>query len=87
MEASYALVSTLEPSAATTRTVSATEARVHLGGMIRAVTDFGQDVIVEKAGRPMAERMMRIHQKIAEKWVGPGLTAEEVDDMINDGQR
>lgn len=35
-----------------TRTVTATEARVHLGDMIRTVTERGEDVVVEKSGRP-----------------------------------
>lgn len=35
-----------------TRTVTATEARVHLGDMIRTVTERGEDVVVERSGRP-----------------------------------
>ena len=97
--------------ATATRRVTATEARVHLGEMIRAVTERGQDVIVEKSGQPQvvmisvedydefrrlrpkpqrknwAEDMMELHRKIAAEWKGPPLTAEDVDDMINYGQR
>lgn len=96
---------------ANTRTVTATEARVHFGEMLRIVRDQGGTVIVERAGQPeaaiismedlrelqrhkpqpeannWADRMMEVHRRIAEKWQGPGLTAEEVDDMINYGQR
>lgn len=84
---------------------------MHLGEMLRAVKDGGEDVIIERSGTPegviisvadyqefrrlrpkpkkmnWAEEMMEIHRRIAEKWQGPGLTAEEVDDMINFGQR
>ena len=98
-------------SAANTRTVTATEARVHFGEMIRIVRDQGGTVIVERAGEPeaaiismedlrelqrhkpqpeannWADRMMEIHAKIAAEWKGPPLTAEDVDDMINYGQR
>lgn len=94
-----------------TRTVTATEARVHFGEMLRIVRDQGGTVIVERGGEPQAaiisiedlrelqrhkpqpmennwaERMTEVHRRIAEKWQGPGLTAEEVDDMINYGQR
>lgn len=35
-----------------TRTVSATEARVHLGQMLRAVNQAGEDVIIERSGKP-----------------------------------
>ena len=93
-----------------TRTVTATEARVHFGEMLRAVNDGGEDVIIERSGTPegvlismadyqelrrlhpkpeknWAEEMMKIHEEIAAHWVGPGLTAEDVDDAINFGQR
>ncbi len=67
-----------------TRTVTATEARVHLGEMIRVVTER---LSPEPEPPDWYERMMDMHRRIAEKWQGPGLTAEEVDDMINYGQR
>ena len=31
--------------------------------------------------------MMELHREIAANWKGPSLTAEDVDDMINYGQR
>ncbi len=38
--------------ATATRTVSATEARVHFGEMLRAVNEAGEDVIIERSGKP-----------------------------------
>jgi len=104
-------MSVSERAPAGARTVTATEARVHFGEMLRIVREQGGPVIVERAGEPeaalisiddlrelqrhkpqpevnnWADRMMEVHRRIAEKWQGPGLTAEEVDDMINYGQR
>ncbi len=37
-----------------TRTVTATDARVHFGEMLRIVKDLGGTVIVERAGEPEA---------------------------------
>ncbi len=105
------MVAATEHVRPTTRTVSATEARVHLGEMIRAVNEDGQDIVIEKAGRPEVvmisvkdyeafrrlsprpepqdwyERMMELQREIAAEWKGPPLSAEDVDDMINYGQR
>jgi prevent-host-death family protein len=36
------------------RTISATEARVHFGEVLRSVTERGETVIVERGGRPQA---------------------------------
>lgn len=94
-----------------TRTVTATEARVHFGEMLRIVRDQGGTVIVERAGEPEAaiismddlrelqrhrpqpeeknwyEQMIELQREIAAEWKGPPLTAEDVDDAINYGQR
>lgn len=35
-------------------TVSATEARVHFGGVLRRVAEQGETIIVERAGKPQA---------------------------------
>ena len=104
-------MSVKERAPAGTRTVTATEARVHFGEMLRIVREQGGTIIVERAGEPeaalisiddlrelqrhkplpeennWADRMMEIHAKIAAEWKGPSLTAEDVDDMINYGQR
>ena len=93
------------------RTVSATEARIHFGEMLRIVKENGGPIVVERAGEPEAalisiddlrelqrlrpnpprrswsDEMMEIHREIAANWKGPALTAEDVDDMINYGQR
>ena len=37
-----------------TRTVTATEAQVHFGAMLRSVKEHGESVIVERAGEPEA---------------------------------
>lgn len=104
-------MSVSERAPAGTRTVTATEARVHFGEMLRIVREQGGTVIVERAGEPEAaiisiddlrelqrlrpnpqrrswsDEMMEIHREIAANWKGPSLTAEDVDDMINYGQR
>jgi prevent-host-death family protein len=36
------------------RTVSATEARVHFGEVLRGVVDKGETVVVERSGKPRA---------------------------------
>ncbi len=36
------------------RTVSATEARVHFGEMLRAVSEDGETYVVERGGKPQA---------------------------------
>ena len=48
------IVANARRSERATRTVTATEARVHLGDVLRAVTELGQDVIVERSGKPEA---------------------------------
>jgi len=104
-------MSVSERAPAGTRTVTATEARVHFGEMLRIVREQGGPVIVERAGEPEAalisiddlrelqrlrpdqprrswsDEMMELHAKIAAEWQGPHLTAEDVDDAINFGQR
>jgi len=104
-------MSVRERALAGTRTVTATEARVHFGEMLRIVREQGGPVIVERAGEPeaaiisiddlrelqrhkpqpeeknWAAQMMELHAEIAAEWEGPGLTAEDVDDAINYGQR
>ena len=37
-----------------TRTISATEARVHFGDVLRSVTERGETIVVERSGKPLA---------------------------------
>ncbi len=36
------------------KTVSATEARIHLGALLRDVAERGETIIVERSGKPQA---------------------------------
>lgn len=37
-----------------TRTISATEARIHFGDVLRGVTERGETIVVERGGKPQA---------------------------------
>lgn len=39
------------------KTVSATEARIHLGALLRDIAEQGETIIVERGGKPQAVRM------------------------------
>lgn len=65
----YDMVARREP-----RHVSATEARVHLGELLRAVERDGEIVIVEKGGKPLAavipmDEYRRLHRpRLSAEW-------------------
>ncbi|HEY7031835.1 MAG TPA: type II toxin-antitoxin system Phd/YefM family antitoxin [Thermomicrobiales bacterium] len=37
-----------------TKTISATEARIHFGDVLRGVTERGETIVVERSGKPQA---------------------------------
>jgi prevent-host-death family protein len=53
--------------------MSATEARVHFGELIRAVAETGEEVTIERNGRPVAavishQELMRLRGERSEDW-------------------
>lgn len=71
-----------------TRTISATEARVHFGELMRSVVEDEQPVIVERAGKPQVvvldvneyQRMKATEQQ--ESWKSTFKRLQEVGDAI-----
>jgi prevent-host-death family protein len=71
-----------------TRTISATEARVHFGKLMRSVVENDQPVIVERAGKPEVvvlavdkyQRMKAAEQR--ESWKSTFKRIQEIGDAI-----
>jgi prevent-host-death family protein len=51
------------------RTVSATEARVHFGEVIRAVAETGETYVVERAGKP---QVAIVPASLLDRWTRSG---------------
>jgi prevent-host-death family protein len=59
-----------------TKTISATEARIHFGEVLRGVTERGETILVERGGKPQAivmsideyDRLRRGQDKLDDWW-------------------
>lgn len=78
-----------------TRTVTATEARVHFGEMLRRVKECGEAVIVERAGEPEAvlismadfRELRRLRPAVEPRTVGERFLAMREEILAEMGDR
>jgi len=66
------------------RTVSATEARIHLGELLRGVVEDDDEVVVERAGKPAA---VLISAHMHRRLTGPKVDVNKVERIVEAGRR